>query len=182
MVILRDIRGWGALVVAAIALAAFSPLPELGFVRYDDGLYVVQNEVVCQGLTLEGVRWAFTTFTASNWHPLTWVSHLLDVSLYGLRPAGHHVTSLLLHVANGILLFWALARLTRAPWPSLAVALLWVVHPLRAESVAWISERKDVLSVFFALLTLWLYARYTERPTRARLGAVAAAFALGLMA
>ena len=182
MRVLRDIRIWGALVVAAAALAAFSLLPELGFVRYDDDLYVFQNRVVCQGLTCGNWWWALTTFTASNWHPLTWWSHLLDVSLYGLWPGGHHVTSLLLHVANGVLLFWVLARLTRALWPSLAVALLWVVHPLRVESVAWVSERKDVLSGFFALLTLWLYARYAERPTPRRLGAVTVTFALGLMA
>lgn len=178
----RDIRVWGALLVAVLALAAFSVLPGLGFVRYDDGIYVVQNEVVGRGLTLEGVRWAFTTFTASNWHPLTWVSHLLDVSLYGLRPGGHHVTSLLLHAVSGVLLFLALARLTRAPWPSLAVALLWVVHPLRVESVAWISERKDVLSTFFALLTLWLYARYAERPSPRRMAVVVATFTMGLLA
>ena len=182
MMMLRDIRVWGTLVVAATALAAFSMVPELGFVRYDDGVYVVQNEVVSQGLTVGGVRWAFTTFTAGNWHPLTWMSHLLDVSLYGLRPGGHHVTSLLLHVANGVLLFLVLTRLTRLSWPSLAVALLWVVHPLRVESVAWVSERKDVLSVFFALLTLWFYARYVERPSSRRMAAVVAVFAVGLLA
>ncbi|MFA5206322.1 MAG: hypothetical protein WC708_18145, partial [Lentisphaeria bacterium] len=178
----RDIRGWGALLVAGVALAAFSPLPWLEFVRYDDGVYVVQNEVVVRGLTWPGLRWAFTTFTAGNWHPLTWLSHLLDASLYGLWAGGHHLTSLGLQAANGVLLFWALARLTRTPWPSLAVALLWVVHPLRVESVAWVSERKDLLSGFFALLTVWLYARYAERPAARRMALVALVFALGLMA
>lgn len=177
-----DIRIWGALLVAAVALAAFSVLPWLEFVRYDDSLYVVHNDVVQRGLTLSGITWAFATFTAGNWHPLTWLSHLLDVSLYGMWAGGHHLTSLGLQTANGILLFWALARLTRAPWPSLAVALLWVAHPLRVESVAWVSERKDLLSGFFALLTLWLYARYAERPAARRMALVVLSFGLGLMA
>ncbi|MEI8078366.1 MAG: glycosyltransferase family 39 protein, partial [bacterium] len=178
----RDIRVWGALLVAGVALAAFSPLPWLEFVFYDDGDYVVNNDHVRGGLTLAGLRWAFTNVSTGNWHPLTWLSHLLDVSLYGMWPGGHHVTSLLLHAVSGVLLFLALARLTRAPWPSLAVALLWVAHPLRAESVAWISERKDVLSVFFALLTLWCYARYAERPSPRRMAAVIVTFTLGLLA
>lgn len=178
----QDVRGWGGPLVFLAALVAFQALPGLGFVAYDDGVYVVQNPVVGQGLSWPGLAWAFSTFTAGNWHPLTWCSHLLDVSLYGLRPGGHHLTSLLLHALNGALLFLALARLTRLPWPSLAVALLWAVHPLRVESVAWISERKDVLCGAFAFLALWLYARHAERPSAARLTAVAAALAAGLLA
>ena len=178
----QDVRIWGGPLVVLAALAAFQALPGLGFVAYDDGVYVVQNPVVGQGLSRSGVAWAFSTFTAGNWHPLTWCSHLLDVSLYGLWPGGHHLTSLLLHALNGALLFLALARLTRRPWPSLAVALLWAVHPLRVESVAWISERKDVLCGTFAFLALWLYARHAERPSAARLTAVAAALAAGLLA
>ena len=111
---------------------------------------------------LEGVQWAFTSLYASNWHPLTWLSHMLDCQIYGLKPGGHHVTNLLLHLVNSLLLFGLLKRLTGALWRSALVAALFALHPLHVESVAWVSERKDVLSAFFFMLTLWAYARYAE--------------------
>jgi len=144
-------------------LAAYGQLWDCDFVAWDDGNYVTANSMVKQGVGWPGVVWAFSTFHASNWHPLTWISHEVDFQLYGMNPAGHHFTSLLLHLANSILLFLLLRRMTRAQWPSALAAALFALHPLHVESVAWISERKDVLSAFFWMLTVWAYARYVEQ-------------------
>lgn len=159
------------------------------FVNYDDPDYVTSNAHVLAGLNADTVAWAMKSGEASNWHPLTWMSHLLDVSLFGLNPHGHHATSVVWHALNAVLAFLALRRLTGAVWTSALCAALFAWHPLRVESVAWVSERKDVLSGFFGLLVLWLYAVYAER-RRAGPGRGAAmiyagmlvAFALGLMA
>jgi tetratricopeptide (TPR) repeat protein len=148
--------------LALAVLAAYGQLWDCDFVAWDDGNYVTANSMVKQGLSRAGVVWAFSTFRASNWHPLTWISHEADYQLYAMNPAGHHFTSLLLHLANSILLFLLLRRMTRAQWPSALAAALFAVHPLHVESVAWISERKDVLSGFFWMLTVWAYVRYAE--------------------
>jgi Tfp pilus assembly protein PilF len=153
------------------------------FVEFDDGQYVFENERVQAGLTRDGVAWAFTTTFVANWHPLTWLSHMLDCQLYGLNPGGHHLTSILFHIANTALLFLVLKRTTGAQWRSLFVAALFAIHPLHVESVVWVSERKDVLSGFFWMLTLWAYVRYAERPSS--LGSyllVLLCLGLGLMA
>ena len=144
------------------SLAAFLGARQCGFVNYDDPVYITSNPHIQRGLTLPAVLWAFGAGAASNWHPLTWLSHLLDVDLYGLNPAGHHLTSVLLHALNGVLLFLILQKMTGAPWRAAVVAALFALHPLRVESVAWVSERKDVLSTLFGLLTLWAYLRYAE--------------------
>ncbi len=142
-----------------------------------------ENWHVRRGLTGEGTAWAITTYHACNWHPLTWLSHMLDCQLYGLKPGGHHLTNVLLHAAAAILLFLALRRMTGALWPSAWVAAVFAIHPLRVESVAWVAERKDVLSGLFFMLTLWFYARYAERPASwGRYLLVVASFALGLTA
>jgi tetratricopeptide (TPR) repeat protein len=133
-------------------------------------------------LSAAGLQWAFTSTQLGNWHPLTWASHMADVSLFGMAPWGHHLTSLLLHLANTALLFFAFRRLTHAPWRSLAVAALFALHPLHVESVAWVSERKDVLSTTFWFAALWAHARYAERPFARRYLLVALCFALGLLA
>ncbi len=164
-------------------------LPALGhdFITYDDPAYVTRNSHVTAGLTWEGIRWAFGSTTASNWHPLTWISHMADCEVFGLRPWGHHLTSVLLHALNAALLFVVLRRMTGAPWRSLFVAALFGLHPLHVESVAWIAERKDVLSTAFGLLTLWAYARHAERAAANGRGAwiwqgaAAGFFALSLM-
>ncbi len=145
-----------------LVLATFLPALSSGFVGYDDPDYVTENDHVRAGLTWEGVQWAFRSAEAANWFPLTRLSQMLDCELFGLAPWGHHLTSILLHALNATLLFVVLRRMTGATWRSFAVALLFGVHPLRVESVAWIAERKDVLSVFFFMLTLWAYARYAE--------------------
>src|ERR1035441_9069762 len=149
--------------LAAGSLGAYWPLFHCGFVNYDDPEYVTNNLMVRQGLSLAGFRWAFSTMHAANWHPLTWLSHMLDCRLFGMNAGNHHATSLLLHIANALLLFSVLRRMTGALWRSALVAALFAWHPLHVESVAWISERKDVLSTFFGILSLGAYARYVEK-------------------
>lgn len=159
----RWIEGAAALLLAAAVLWTFRPALRCGFVNYDDPVYVTGNGHVRKGLTWAGLRWAFTSTEAVNWHPLTWISHMTDCQLYGLNAAGHHMTSVLLHAANAALLFLLLRRMTGALWTACLAAALFALHPLRVESVVWIAERKDVLSAFFWMLALWAYVRYTEK-------------------
>jgi hypothetical protein len=156
-------QGWlGALLFLAVA-GVFLPVLRHDFITYDDPAYVTANSHVQGGLTWENVKWAFASGEASNWHPLTWLSHMLDCELFGLQPWGHHLTNVLLHAGNALLLFVVLARATRARWRSLLVAALFGLHPLHVESVAWIAERKDVLSTLFWMLTMWAYVLWAER-------------------
>ena len=148
--------------LGAVVLAVFWPALRCGFVDDDDPDYVTLNKNIQHGLTWPSIEWALTTGHAVNWHPLTWVSHMIDYQLYGLAPTGHHLTSVLLHMANSVLLFLLLHRLTGAWWRSIFVAAMFALHPLRVESVVWISERKDVLSSFFWMLTVGAYVRYAE--------------------
>ncbi len=136
------------------------------FVEYDDQIYVTDNYHVMAGLTWRSVLWAFTNLQAGFWQPLTWLSHMLDCQLYGLRAGGHHLTNLLLHLGNAVLLFALLRRMTGALWRSAMVAALFALHPLHVESVAWVAERKDVLSTFFGFLSLFFYARYAGSQIR----------------
>ncbi len=169
-------------VLAVVTFIAFEPARLNGFVNYDDDDYVTKNPQVSAGITPESVRWAFTTPYMANWHPLTWLSHMLDCELFGLNSLWHHLTSLSFHIANTLLLFWVLKRTTAAVWQSAFVAAAFALHPLRVESVAWVAERKDVLSGFFWMLTMALYVRYTERVSIGRYIAVFLSFGLGLMA
>jgi protein O-mannosyl-transferase len=148
--------------LAVLTLAAFWPVTRADFVNIDDPTYVVKNIRVQQGLTGENLHWAFTTFHFSNWHPLTWLSYMLDIELFGLNPRAMHVVNLGWHLASTLLLFGLLQRMTRAMWPAALVAALFAVHPLHVESVAWISERKDVLSTFFWIASLWAYSEYAK--------------------
>ena len=176
-----------SVVLVAIVWVVFSQTLGHGFVNYDDGDYVYNNPVIISGLTLPGIQWAFTHAHAANWHPLTTISHMLDCQLYGLQPGGHHLTNVLLHGAAAVLLFLALQQLTGTRWPSAFVAAVFAIHPLRVESVAWVSERKDVLSGVFFMLVLWTYAHYVRadqrhtRQSRHRYIAAILFFALGLM-
>ena len=162
-------------------LAAYWPVLHQSFVDFDDPTYVQQNRHLLSGSTWETFQWAFTTYYAANWHPLTWISHLVDVRWYGLSPGGHHLTSLLLHLANTLLLFLVLRAYTGTLRRSVLVAAIFALHPLRVESVAWISERKDVLAAFFWMASLGAYLRYVRRPGALRLTLVVVLFALGLM-
>ncbi|PWU11495.1 MAG: hypothetical protein C5B50_23205 [Verrucomicrobia bacterium] len=147
------------LVLCAVALA-YWPVLRCGFVDFDDDVYVTDNPQVQSGLTWPGIKWAFTNFSAGFWHPLTWLSHMLDCQIFGSEAWGHHLTNLVLHLANTALLFIALRQMTGKPWRCAIVAGLFGLHPLHVESVAWIAERKDVLSTFFFMLTLIAYVKY----------------------
>ncbi len=168
------------LLLVAATLAVYMNVQSHEFV-YDDEMYITDNPQVQMGLTRENVLWAFTTTDVANWHPLTWLSHMADCELYGLNPRGHHLTNLLFHAANAVLLFLVLHRMTAALWRSAFVAAIFALHPLHVESVAWVAERKDVLSTLFWVLTLWGYARYVEKPGRARYLLALSSFACGLM-
>jgi tetratricopeptide (TPR) repeat protein len=151
-----------ALLLALATIALYWPATHHDFINYDDGAYVTSNVHVQNGLTLENLKWAFSNPVGFNWHPVTMLSHMLDCQLFGLQPWGHHLTSLLLHALNTALVFLLLRTLTGAVWRSLLVAALFGAHPLHVESVAWVAERKDVLSAFFGLLSLLFYARYAQ--------------------
>ncbi|HEV8234655.1 MAG TPA: tetratricopeptide repeat protein, partial [Gemmatimonadaceae bacterium] len=152
------------------------------FVNWDDQQYLTENSNVQAGLSWSNVVWAFTTTHSPYWHPLTWLSHMLDVTMFGMDAGWHHVTSLVMHIASTLLLFTLLRRMTRETGKSAFVAAIFAVHPLHVESVAWLAERKDVLSTLFLLLTIWMYVRYVERPSVARYLAVVCVYALALMA
>jgi tetratricopeptide (TPR) repeat protein len=152
------------------------------FLLYDDDRYITTNVHVLNGITLENIGWAFTTGHASNWHPLTWLSHMVDVERFGLNPAGHLLTNVFLHLLNTFLLWFVFNRMTSNFWQSLFVAAVFALHPLHVESVAWAAERKDVLSGLFWMLTLWAYVWHVERPSSLRFSLVCLVFALGLMA
>src|ERR1700733_412501 len=150
--------------LAAIVWIVFGQTLRYGFVNFDDDKYVYENPVVQKGLTWEGFRWALTYSQIGHWHPLTWLSHMLDCQLYSLNAAGHHFTNVLLHTATVTLLFLVLRQMTGFLWRSAFVAAVFAIHPLRVESVAWVSERKDVLSGVFFMLTMAAYVSYTRKP------------------
>ena len=157
-----------AIALAAATLAAYTGVTRLDFV-FDDKEYLLANAHVLQGLSTRNIWWAFTSSYSANWHPLTWISHMADVALFGVKePAGHHWTNLGIHAANVVLLFGLLQGMTGRLWRSAIVAALFGLHPLHVESVAWVSERKDVLSALFGLLALWAYLGYARRPGRGR--------------
>ena len=172
----------GGLLLLAVTLALYWPVLQARFLNFDDNLYVTDNARVQGGVTIENIGWAFTTGHAANWHPLTWVSHMLDWQMYGAAAGGHHLTNLLFHAANALLLFAFLQFATKAFWRSLIVAGLFAWHPVHVESVAWVSERKDVLSTFFWLLAMIAYLAYAQRPGWARYAVVSLFFVLGLLA
>ncbi len=151
--------------LAAVIWVVFGQTLGHDFVNYDDSLYVYDNPLVAQGLTLPGIAWAFATSHSAYWHPLTWLSHMLDCQLWGLNAGGHHLTNVVLHAANAVLLFLVLRQMTRALWLSAFVAAMFAIHPLNVESVAWVAQRKNVLSTFFWLLTMWAYTRYAQGVT-----------------
>ena len=165
-----------------VILAAYWQVGSFEFDNYDSADYVYENGRVKAGLTAESIRWAFTTTYASNWHPVTWLSHMLDVELFGVDPGAHHWTSVVFHMANTLLLFMVLRLMTGNIWRSGFVAALFAIHPLHVQSVAWIAERKDLLSTFFGLLAIWRYIRYVQLPTIGRFMAVPLFFILSLMA
>ncbi len=173
---------WIYIALALASIIAFEPVRGFEFVNYDDDDYVTENRRVREGMVHDSVVWAFTKSHASNWHPLTWMSHMLDCGLFGLKAGLHHMTSLIFHIANTLLLFWVFKKMTGAIWPSAFVAAAFALHPLHVESVAWISERKDVPSMLFWLLTINAYVEYVKLPDRRNYLMILLFFALGLMA
>ena len=169
------------LFLIVLTVSVFWGIRDDDFINYDDFQYVTNNRHVTSGVTAENVVWAFTSGYASNWHPVTWFSHMMDVELFDMDPQGHHLMNLLLHTANACLLFLFLNKSTGAAWRSVVVAALFAIHPLRVESVAWVAERKDVLSTCFALSTLLLYSWYVQKRTAWRYLALFGCFVLGLM-
>jgi len=170
------------LLLLAVTLAAYGQVIKHDFVSLDDDIYVTENYYVRAGLTSAGIVWAFSFTDSPYWHPLTWLSHMLDCQLYGVSPSMHHLTNVVLHLANSLLLFLVLYHMTGALWRSCFVAALFALHPLNVESVAWVTERKNLLSTFFWLLTMVFYVRYSKKPGLARYLLVVSIFALGLMA
>jgi protein O-mannosyl-transferase len=166
--------------LAAGTLVVYTRVGNNEFVNWDDGVYVTENAQVQAGLTVHSIAWAWRATVTGNWHPLTWMSLQLDWQLFGLKPWGFHLTNMFLHVANVLLLFHVLVQMTQLLGRSALVAALFALHPLHVESVAWVAERKDVLSTFLGLLTLLAYVRYVERPTASRYGWMVAVYALGL--
>jgi Flp pilus assembly protein TadD len=168
--------------LAVVTFGIYAQLIGHRFITFDDPTYIQENPMVNRGVTLAGLAWAFTTFYAGNWHPLTWISHMIDSQLFGMFAGGHLLVNALIHAANTLLVFWFLLRTTHARWPSALVAALFALHPLHVESVAWAAERKDTLSTFFGLLSLIAYVRYAEAPSIRRYAWVAIMLALGLLA
>jgi hypothetical protein len=168
--------------LAVVTIAAFSGLLTSAFVNFDDDEYVTANRHVQAGLSRDSIAWAATATEFANWHPLTWMSHMADVQMFGLDAGRHHLTSVLIHAANTVLIFFLLSRMTGALWRPAFAACLFSIHPLHVESVAWIAERKDVLSTLFWLLTIFAWFRFLESRTVARYALAALMFGLGLMA
>ena len=175
-------KGIAGLFLIVATLIVYAPVKDYQFVDLDDDLYVAHNPRIQNGLTWGNIVWALRTLEAGFWHPLTWWSHMLDCELFGLNPGGHHLTNLLLHTLNVFLLFWLLQQATGAVWRSFLVGALFALHPLNVESVAWVAERKNVLSTLFWLLTIWAYLRYVKKPGWKRYLQVVSLFVLGLMA
>lgn len=172
------------LISAGLILAIFLVFFQMGtadFIDFDDCVFVYDNFFVQRGLTWEGVKWALTTTFADLWHPLTWLSHMIDYEIFGLNAGGHHVTNILLHTGSTFILFFTLKRMGISKWSSAFVAALFSIHPLHVESVAWISERRDVLMGFFWMLTMWAYAGYAEKKGHQRYLLVIIFFTLGLI-
>jgi Tfp pilus assembly protein PilF len=168
--------------LAIMTFAIYAQVVGHQFITLDDPTYIQENPMVNRGVTRAGLAWAFTTFYATNWHPLTWISHMIDCQLFGTNAGRHLLVNALIHVANTLLVFWLLLRTTHARWPSALVAALFALHPLHVESVAWASERKDTLCAFFGLLSLIAYVRYAEAPSTGRYVWTAITLALGLLA
>src|SRR6184192_2646969 len=168
--------------LAVVTFAIYAQVIGHQFITLDDPTYIQENPMVNRGVTLRGLAWAFTTFHATNWHPLTWISHMIDCQFFGMNAGRHLLVNALIHVANTLLLFWFLLRTTRARWPSALVAALFALHPLHVESVAWASERKDTLSTLFGLLSLIAYVRYVDAPSGIRYLWTGMTLALGLLA
>ena len=178
----KNLRTFICIFLIVTTFSIYAQVQNHKFLTYDDAKYVTENPHIQSGFSSESIAWAFTQPYAANWHPVTWLSHMLDYRLYGLEPSGHHLTSLFIHIANSLLLFVILLKMTGALWRSAMVATLFALHPFNVQSVAWVAERKNVLSTFFWFLTMWSYASYAKTPRIGVYLLVILFLALGLMA
>lgn len=177
-----NVKTWTCILLVSATFGIYYQTSNHGFINYDDPSYIINNQHVNSGLKTNNITWAFTSIHSSNWHPVTWLSHMLDAQLFGLDPKGHHLVNVAFHLINTLLLYFLFFETTKSHWKSSFVAALFALHPLHVESVAWIAERKDVLSAFFFFITLILYSWYVRRPGFRRYLLTLFAFALGLMA
>ena len=173
---------WIAFCLVLASLAVYGPVADYPFINLDDSLYVFENPHIREGLSLKGIRWALTATYASNWHPLTWLSHMTDITLFGMYPGRHHLTNLYLHVLNSLVLFLLLKRIVGGDWKCGMVAILFALHPINVESVVWVAQRKTLICALFWILTVWSYSRYAENPGVGRYMAVLLCFVLGFLA
>ena len=173
---------WIAFGLVLVSLVVYGPVADYPFINLDDSLYVFENPHIREGLSLKGIQWALTATYASNWHPLTWLSHMADITLFGMHPGRHHLTNLYLHVLNSLMLFLFLKRFLGGDWKSGMVAMLFALHPINVEPVVWVAQRKTLLCALFWILTVWSYSRYSENPGLRRYLAVLLCFVLGLLA
>ncbi|MBF0517485.1 MAG: tetratricopeptide repeat protein [Nitrospirae bacterium] len=169
------------LLLAAAVMIVFLPVYGFEFVSFDDAIHITNNPHVQNGLTVDGIKWAFTTTIEGNWVPLMWITHMIDAAIYGVNPGGHHMSNLILHIINSIVLFLLFKEMTGELWRSALVAALFAVHPAHVESVAWVSERKDLISALFWFITMSFYVKYTRQPSRKSYAYVIIFFILGLM-
>jgi len=176
-----NVKTWTCILLISVTFGIYYQTSDHEFINYDDPPYIINNQHVNTGLNINNITWAFTSIHASNWHPATWLSHMLDVQLFDLYPKGHHLVNVIFHLINTFLLYFLLFGTTKSHWKSFFVAALFALHPLHVESVAWVAERKDVLSAFFFFITLILYDWYVKRPGYRRYLFTLFAFALGLM-
>ncbi len=168
-------------ILVLITGIAYRDVVSFEFVNYDDNVYVTKNPHVCEGEFLDNIRWAFTSLDTGNWHPITWISHILDCRAFGFDPRGHHLMNVFFHIITGLLIFHVLRKMTKDIWPSFFTAGIFLVHPMHVESVAWIAERKDILCGFFWIITIGLYIRYSDQPNKTRYAWLFLSFALALM-
>src|SRR5581483_8604795 len=171
-----------SLALVLLTVTVYLPVGNNAFINFDDNQYIVKNPHVTSGLNWDTVQWAFTSFDAANWHPLTWISHAIDFELFGMNAAGHHFENVLLHALNAVLLFLIFKTITGFAGRSWMLAVLFAVHPLNVEAVAWAAERKTVLSVLFFLLATWAYTRHVRKPTTKSYASVAVLYLVALLA
>lgn len=170
------------LLLLVLVLFVYAQTRTHDFINYDDETYITSNPRVTKGLNAQNMLWALTASWASNWHPVTWISHMMDIEIHGMNPGAHHFTSMLFHTLNAFLVFFLFRKMTGELWKSCFLAVVFAIHPLHVESVAWVAERKDVLSTFFGLITLWGYVRYVKNPGICRYGLILIFYSLSLMA
>src|SRR4030095_11477314 len=177
----RQQHSWALLLLAAATVVVYCQIAHHNFINYDDNVYITENRNIQEGSSANALKWAFITGHATNWHPLTWLSHMVDIELFGLNPRGHQLMNLLMHLVRSLMLFLVMRKMTANQWASWFIAAVFALHPLHVESVAWAAERKDVLSTLLWMAVMWSYVRYVEDRKERWDVAVVECFGMGLM-